>query len=348
MTRQYVIIVMATLSLAPPPPAHADVRAEEKTHVEFAGMLGHVINAFAGKAAREGVASTVAVKGDRKATFNDTTGQIIDLDEEKVYDLDMEGKTYKVTTFAEFRRQMEEAQRKAEEEARREQSEQPAEERQPNEQTIDVEVDFDVQNTGQAKVINGFDTRQSVMTITVRKKGMTLEQGGGIVITSDVWLTPKIAAMQDLNDFDRRYAAKLYGPMVNAPRVTAPDMAAAVAMYPMLKQAIGRMTVEGDKLEGTPVLTTMTFDAVRSAEQMAQEAKQRGEDEKVDASGGIRGILGGLAGRAMKKKVQGESKPRTTIMTSTSEVLKVTTDVSAEDVRIPAGFKEMKKSGSKR
>ena len=38
-----------------------------------------MVNIFGGKAAREGVTSTVAVKGDRKATLNDTTGQIIDL-----------------------------------------------------------------------------------------------------------------------------------------------------------------------------------------------------------------------------------------------------------------------------
>ena len=64
--------------------------------------------------------STVAVKGDRKATINDTTGQIIDLAEEKVYDLDLKKKSYKVTTFAELRRRMEEAKKKAEEDARKE------------------------------------------------------------------------------------------------------------------------------------------------------------------------------------------------------------------------------------
>ena len=55
---------------------------------------------FGGKAARDGVTSTVAVKGDRKATMNGETGQIIDLAEEKIYDLDLKKKSYKVTTFA--------------------------------------------------------------------------------------------------------------------------------------------------------------------------------------------------------------------------------------------------------
>ena len=54
---------------------NADVRADEKTRVEFGGPLGGVVNLFGGKAAREGVTSTVAVKGDRKATLSDTTGR---------------------------------------------------------------------------------------------------------------------------------------------------------------------------------------------------------------------------------------------------------------------------------
>ena len=84
-------------------------------------MLGRMVNLFGGKGAKEGIVSTVAVKGNRKATFNDTTGQIIDLGEEKVYELDMKKKTYKVATFAELRRRMEEAKAKAEQNAQKEQ-----------------------------------------------------------------------------------------------------------------------------------------------------------------------------------------------------------------------------------
>ena len=172
----------------------ADVRADEKTRVEFAGMLGRMVNIFGGRAAREGVTSTVAVKGDRKATLNDTTGQIIDLAEEKIYDLDIKKKTYKVTTFAELRRRMEEARqegrrRRAQREAGREAGRAAP----PIRSSKEIEVDFDVKDTGQKKTINGFDTHQVVMTITVREKGKTLEQSGGLVMTSDMWLAPKIA-----------------------------------------------------------------------------------------------------------------------------------------------------------
>src|SRR5438045_8036783 len=129
-------------------------------------MLGRMVNFFGGKAAREGVVSTVAVKGDRKATLSEETGQIVDLSEEKIYDLDLKKKTYKVTTFAELRRRMEEAQKKAAENARKEEGKAPPKsEPAPNEKQL--EIDVDIKNTGQTKTINGFTTRESVLTITL-------------------------------------------------------------------------------------------------------------------------------------------------------------------------------------
>src|SRR5512141_2474223 len=49
-------------------PAMADVKTREKTHVSLGGMLGKMFNLFGGKAAKEGVVSTTAGKGNRKST----------------------------------------------------------------------------------------------------------------------------------------------------------------------------------------------------------------------------------------------------------------------------------------
>jgi hypothetical protein len=318
----------------------ADVRADQKTHVEFAGMLGRMVNLFGGKAAREGVTSTVAVKGDRKATLNDQTGQIIDLGEEKIYDLDLKKKSYKVTTFAELRRRMEEAQKKADEDARKEAGREKDKPAAADPNAKQMEIDFDVKNTGAKKTINGFETRQSIVTITVREKGRTLEQGGGMVLTSDQWLAPRIAAMKEIADFDLRYAKQLYGTMIAG--VSAEQMAAAMAMYPLMKQALGKMTAEGGAIDGTAIMTTTTMEAVKSAEQIAEEAKAADSDSKPGAAGGVSGMLGGFAKKMAAKKMGGDdaAKPRATFMTMNGEVLKVTTDVTPADVAVPAGFKE--------
>jgi hypothetical protein len=327
------LLVIPALVLSCSLPVFADVRTEQKTQVQFGGMLGRMMNLFGGKAAREGVTTTVIVKGDRKVTSTDATRQIIDLAEEKIYDVDLRRKTFKVTTFAELRRQLEEAQKRAAADARQA-DDRPAKEDRKDDKQVEVEVDFDVKSTGQSKVVNGFNTQQTIMTITVREKGKTLEQSGGLVLTSDMWLTPEQPAMKEVAEFDRRYAEKLYGGLLG---VSADQMAAAMAMYPQLREGLGRLNAEASKVQGTAILTTLTFDAVKSAEQQAAEAKQ----EQPSAGRGIGGMIGGLARRAARKD-DDEPKPRATFMTSTVEVLKLSTDVSADDVAVPAGFRETK------
>ena len=98
--------------------AQAEVKTRDKSQVKFEGMLGRMVGMFGGKAAKEGVVATNAVKGNRKATMNDTTGQIVDLAEEKVYELDLKKKTYKVTTFDELRQPAAARRRKRRREAR--------------------------------------------------------------------------------------------------------------------------------------------------------------------------------------------------------------------------------------
>jgi hypothetical protein len=81
------------------------------------------------------------------------------LNEEKIYTIDSKRKSYTVMTFAELRRQMEEAKRKAEEDLRREQERAAKEKKEAppadkqNEKELDV--DFDVKKTGEKKSING-------------------------------------------------------------------------------------------------------------------------------------------------------------------------------------------------
>jgi hypothetical protein len=340
MTRTRLAAALTVcLLLASAAAIRADVRADEKTKFQLAGALGKIVNLFGGKNARDGVTSTQAVKGSRKITFNDTTGQIIDLSEEKVYDLDMKKKSYKVATFADLRRRMEEARAKAEADAKKEQASAPSAEpaRDPNQK--DVEVDFDIKSTGQSKTINGFDTHETIVTITVREKGKTLEQAGGLVLTSDMWLAPTIAAMKELAEFDVKYYRQLYGDMFVG--ASPEDMAQAMAMYPMVKPAMAKLSANGDKVTGTAILTTITTDSVKSADEMAQEQQaQSSQSSNSGGGGGIGGRLSGLLASKVVKK--DEPQARTTFMTTTMEVLKVTSDVGANDVAIPAGFKENK------
>jgi len=302
-------------------PALADVKTRDKGQVKFEGMLGTMMRMFGGKALAEGIVSTNAVKGNRKATLNELTGRIVDLGEQKVYDLDMKKKTYTVTTFEELRQKIREAQERAAKQAK-EAPKEAGEPAQPSGTERQVEFDFDVKETGQTRSIAGYDAKQVIMTVTVREKGKTLEENGGVVLTADSWLGPEIPAMTELADFEMKYW-KAIAP--ETALVSAEQMAAVAALYPMIKPAMDRLNQEKVSLKGTPLATTMTFEGVKSKAQI---------DEQSKSSSG-----GGLSGMLARKIAKKDDRPRATIFTMNSETLEIATAVGATDVDIPAAFK---------
>lgn len=326
-----VAVPLMTLAAAP---AFAEVKTRDKTQIKFEGTLGRVFNLFGGKSAKEGVEGKTAVKGNRKATLTGNTGQIIDLSEEKVYDIDVKKKQYTVTTFAELRRRMQEAEEKARKEAEKaekeERKEEPGRKEDPQKPAKEYEVDFDVKDTGQKKQLAGYDTKNTIVTITVREKGRTLEDGGGLVMTNDMWLGPQIPQMKESWDFDMRYWTQLQGPQ--SATMSAEQMAMVLAMFPLVGKAMDRMQKDGDKLAGTPLDTTMTFEAVKTREQLAQAQAQ----QKSSGGGGIGGLL---AKKIMKTE---PPKARSTIFTTRHEILEVSTSVDAADLAIPPDYKEKK------
>ncbi|HTI38876.1 MAG TPA: hypothetical protein VL484_15030 [Vicinamibacterales bacterium] len=322
--RFFAIIVPAVALGAAP--LLADVKTHDTASVKFEGFLGRMMGMFGGKAAKEGIESTVAVKGNRKATINDMTGRIVDLSEEKVYDLDMRKKTYTVTTFDELRRRMREAEERAAKENEKEQPSQPEAQQKPQKE---YEVDFDVKDTGQKKQLAGYDTHEVIATVTVREKGRTLEDGGGIVMTSNMWLGPEIPQLKELTDFEMRYWKQLQEG-AGTETITPEQMAMVLGSFPGIKRAMERFSQEGDKLKGTALDTTTTFESVKSKEQLAQSQQQQG------SGGGISGML------AKKMIKHDEPKARSTVFTTHHAYLSIDKSVDASDLAIPPDFKEKK------
>jgi hypothetical protein len=69
----------------------------------------------------------------------------------------------------------------------------------------------------------------------------------------EIWVTG--LPTEEILDFRMRYAQRLMG---TDPRVAAEQMAAALAMYPGLKDAMGKMQANSADLDGTSILTTLT------------------------------------------------------------------------------------------
>ncbi len=304
------------------PALFADVKTQQRTTMKFEGFFGGMLSRMAGGS--DGTTSTVSVKGDRMARFEENNGQIIDLAEERIYAVDLRRKEYSIMTFAELRKQLEAAQAQL---AKQQQQMDPAAAEKAKEAASALEYDVNVRETGQRKAIAGSDTREVVLTLTMRAKGQTLEEGGGMVATSTLWLAPRVPALDELNTFNVRFAkALLGGSTVGA--MTAQQLNALSALLPGIGAVMTRMSEESGKLDGTPLSTTLLIESVKSAAEMSAA--------KPAPSGG--GLGGMLAGRIMRGR--GQTQARSTVMTSTTETLSVAPTVADADVALPAGFRQ--------
>jgi len=319
ITRLASVLVIFGLAISS---VHADVKTRQRTQLKFEGMLGRMVGLAGGGAAADGINATVAVKGSRKAEINDRTGRIVDLAEEKVYDLDVRKKEYRVVTFAELREQWKKAKADAEKQAK----DMPTEERQEaTEAGKQVDITVDVKETGTTKSIAGHEAKQVIVTLTAFEKGKTLEEGGGMVMTNDVWVAPRVAALDEIAQFEMKFIKAIYGDDFAA---SAQQMASALAMYPGLQDMLKRMEDRMRALEGTTMATTMKIETVKSAEAMKQSSAPP-----------TRGLGGALARRLGAGRA---SEQRSLLLTSVTETQSIDASAADADVAIPSGFKEKK------
>jgi len=142
-----------------------------------------------------------------------------------------------------------------------------------------------------------------------------------------MWLAPKVAALDEIRDFNMKYFQAVYGDLFGG--FDAQQLSALSAMFPGIGSLSVRMASEAKKLTGTPVGSTTVFETIKSAEQMANAPR----------GGGGGGLGGMLAARMMR----GQSPQRTPTPPTTKEAQSIAPAASADDVAIPAGFKEKKK-----
>ena len=300
--------------------ALADATFQEKTQIHFGGAVGSVINVFGRKATHEGVVTDVAIYKNRKSSRTGDTGEIVDLDQEKVYHVDYAHKTYKVVTFAELRQQFEDAKK---ERAESKES-QPADKNNAPE----YEVEFSVKSTGNKETINGWPTHEEIATAIVHEKGKTLEDAGGFVLTSDMWMGPKLAAKSDQIVFEQKFMKKVYGDSYLA------DMKQAVATLmanPAFTKAMKTFNEKQKSFEGSAIRSKMTFETVAGKNPPADQQAQPSSAASA---------LGGLLGRMKKHDSNDASAQHSTLFDSNNELLKATNSATAEDVALPAGFSQ--------
>jgi hypothetical protein len=277
-------------------PLLADFTYEQTSQITGGAMLQmvRVAGAFSKNTRKmtEPTLTTVSIKGNRMVHRTMDEATVIDLDQKTITSIHFAKKAYSVVTFEQMKQQMAEMADKMKSRGDGQQA-----------PSFDVKVN----DTGQTKNVNGNNTHEMVMTITMAGKDEKSGAQGALNVVSNMWIAPNVAGYQEARDFQRRMAEAIGWVPGENPMISRPDMV----------KAMSEVYKEGSKLDGMPMITIMKMggtvqgtDATSGETPAADDAK-RNENSKQEASApptsmgdALAGALGGRFGLGRRKKQQ--------------------------------------------
>lgn len=364
--------------------AHADITLQERISVQAAGamsivnMTGTTVTTVSGKRAR--MESDVQMQSRLARAFTrgmGPTAEIVRLDDERLYELDIGRKQYREWSFAERRAELEKVMQQTEQaQQAQQQSASPVDESQCEWSSPTAEV----KRTGEKASFAGYEAERLVITASQACKDRQTGQVCEYTLTLDQWLSPAVAGAEDVLEFQRAYAEKLgFG----APG--SRDLAQRVeSMFRRYEGVWRELATKMRGVEGYPVRTSFALAIGGPQCQAAQEAQQAGaglptgadageaaartageiagrqaaEEAGQSALGGIAGQVGGRIAGALLRRRKAEQQetppaeePSKTaaapaagmlpIITITSELVSVSQSPADPGVfEVPAGFRK--------
>ena len=306
----------------------ADVTVKQKMKFKFHGTMGSLINAFS--SAGNDQKTKTFIKGNFSRMEEKDKITIIDLEKGQIITINKKKKEYSVLTFEEMKKKMQEnaemfkSQRMEDEEIK-----------DTEDKARDYEVLFDINRTGESKKINGLQTEQIIMVITIKQMGVALEDSGGMVITADQWLAADIPGYDEMQTFQKKMIEKMDYPYSG--KGMAEGITSMLLQYPQLKEGMEKLNKEMEKTGKVPVKSITTVEVIKSKQQMAETG---GEDPEISELPSAKKIFGGLAKKLAKKKMA--SGNRSTLIDISSEIEKVETKtIDPKMYEIPKKLKKV-------
>lgn len=347
--------------------AIADASYQQSTQITGGSIVSQLKSSpFAPKQIKklfDATTTLTMVHGNQLAVVTAQSTEIIDLDQGAITRIDNEKKTYTVTTFADMRQELKDAPKKLEEaQVQMKQAQQqtaasggtagPVGSAAPSGQDsqlpqLQVKFDVSMDDTGQSKVVNGKMAKEQILTIKahVTDPNADPSQGGNTVTynyVTDIWTTPDPPELLAVQDFYRRYGAKMMEgvdttalmaatkPVINSGSGLGALFVSQPGLGPALQEMSKKLAIETAKIKGTKVLEitrlggdTMltTFSSPSPAASsssssskvgsaVASAAAQSGEDAAASQVGSRFGSIGSsLARAALGSLGRGAAKP---------------------------------------
>ena len=336
----------------------ADFKYTQRTQVTGGALVGmtKTLGVFS-KSARqisEPQTSATFLKGNRLRMEHSTGDiQIIDLDGKRFIHIDPAKKTYMITTFEQFRQQMQQAQARAKEEQAK------AVAKHPDAQNLKMTPHFDAQATGATKTVAGLPTNELKVKMEMEMQSddpatKAKMQGNSVSmwVTSDEWIAPSVPGYDQMRDFYVKMAKELdWLPGEMGSMMGASNAQMGSAMEEFRKHAV--------TIKGMPMLTYTSMgmggmDAAQGQAAAAQTQQQQQTDNSVPTNAKD-AIMKGLGGMFKKKQQQQADStantaaagtppaaPSNSMMDTTTEVTSYSSDsLEASLFDIPAGYTQV-------
>jgi hypothetical protein len=267
--------------------ALADFQYQSTSRVTGGALIQMMRFVPGGGALKEPQVSTVAVQGNRLVRRSKRQAEIIDLDKRTITTINFEKRTYTEMTFEQMKQMLEQASKAV--------SQKTADaQKQPDGQSVNLDVDGDIKDTGQTKTINGMEAREFQMTMTMAATDPKSGQSGAMKMNSDMWIAKDVPGAAEMREFYKRMAKELdWAPTGMGAMMNRPDVA----------RAMSKMMAEGEKMDGTPVEQVIRIGADGAAPDGGSQQTAAPRPSLGDALGGaLGGKLGGFGGFGKKKK----------------------------------------------
>lgn len=358
MSKRSVAIVFAIFL---PSCLLADFSYEQTSKITggmIAGMMKFV-GTFS-KQVREPMIVTVAVRGDRMVNLSARHASIIDLDKETLTSVDFDKKQYSVMTFAEMKQMLD----------------QMSENMKNSKDADKVNMDFNVsvKDTGATRQIAGFNTHEVIMSFEIQGTDAKSGQKGGLAVTADMWIAPKVSGFEEIADFHKRMAQKLNW-------TPSEGMTGMMQSRPELLKGMAQIYKESAKLNGMPVYQVIKMggkmegqpqgqNSLPPQQQPAPRTSGDSQQDRPTVSGAVGGALAGrlgLGGFGRRKKQQQDEPPQTTDQAAANEnaqppadasgvLMEMTTELSSFSAapvdsakfEVPAGFRRVEAESMQR
>jgi hypothetical protein len=340
--------------------AQADITIERATSVEGVGAM-----AFANMSG----SSKISISGDKSRTDSDMkmqskivgflarnavgpSAEIVLLDQDKLYHLNMNKKEYTETNFEQLRAQM---QKMSDQMNSSENRQQPSAVDQSK--CVWLPAKVDVNKSGEKAQFAGYDAQR--VTVTATQPCQDKETGAicEVALVLDLWTSADFAESSEARKFYTAYASKMGIDISNSQDVTEK----AKALFSQYKGVWSEVAAKMQSVKGYPVKSSFTLGlgGPQCKDSNSQQAQTSQSDSTPQSPSGIAGaVVGKLGGLFQKKKDTADAPPAAppaptvapvamppgdvALMTVSSQVVSVSTNgVSADVFTVPAGFKKI-------